>query len=52
LTKTRRPSAATSRAATPGEKPPGWVVAETTGLPSQPSTSERTGSGNASHAIR
>ena len=39
LAKTRRPSAAVSRAATPGEKPVGYVTARTISLPSQRSTS-------------
>ena len=45
LTKTRRPSTACRRAATPGEKPLAWVAAETMRLPSHSSTAARTGTG-------
>jgi len=42
LTKTRRPSANVSRAATPGDNPPGCVVASTTSAPSRSSRPRRT----------
>ena len=45
FTKARRPEAVTMRAATPGEKPPCCVAADTTAEPSERSTQSRTGVG-------
>ena len=42
LTKTRRPSVNVSRAATPGENPPGCVAASTTSAPSRSTRPRRT----------
>ena len=52
LTKARRPEAVTRRAATPGEKPPCWVAAETTTDPSARSTHARTVAGTSSKGNR
>jgi hypothetical protein len=52
LTNARRPSASRSRAATPGENPPGCVTASTTIPPSRSSTSARNQAGASPHASR
>ena len=52
LTKARLPVAVLKRAATPGEKPPGWVTASTTGPPSRCSTACRNPAGTTGHASR
>ena len=53
LTNARLPSVVTSRSAVPGENPPGWETAETTGPPSTiASIPARTGAGSSSHPSR
>jgi hypothetical protein len=52
LDEPRRPSAVRTRSAVPGEKPPGWDTATTTGAPSTASTAARTASGRSSHEAR
>src|SRR4051794_34516605 len=52
FTKARPPDAVTTRAATPGEKPPCWVAAETTLEPRVRSTQARTAAGIASYGVR
>ena len=52
LTNARRPPASRSRAATPGENPPGWVTASTTLAPSRRSTSSRSQAGASAQPSR
>ena len=52
FTNARWPFAVVTRAATPGEKPPGWVTASVTGAPSSCATASRTGWGRASQGVR
>ena len=52
LTKKRLPPAVTTRSALPGEYPPGWEWAATTGLPTRSSTAERTESGRSVQPMR
>src|SRR4030081_1760358 len=52
LTKQRRPSLVRSRAASPGEKPLGWVSASTTRPPIRSSIESRTWSGKSSQWTR
>jgi hypothetical protein len=52
LTNARRPSASRSRAATPGENPPGCVTASTTLPPSRSSTSARSQAGASAQPSR
>src|SRR5712692_7963339 len=52
LTKQRRPSLVVSLAASPGEKPPGWVTARTTLPPMRSSIADRTPAGSCSQWTR
>src|SRR6266550_348033 len=48
----RRPSSSTTRAARPGEKPLGWVVARTTTEPNRSSSAARSSAGRSSQWTR
>jgi hypothetical protein len=52
LAKQRRPLVRRRRAARPGEKPPGWVVARATGAPARRSMVRRTSGGRSGQATR
>ena len=52
FTNTRRPSASRQRAARPGEKPPAWLRASTTGEPTSTSIAARTSGATSDHSMR